>query len=104
MPFRSSGLRIGMREFVSSRDPFSPQASGTTPRSDTARFTSCPTSLARRRPRLSWSGTKKGIENRLSWGTWADQLMVDPTARSMMPWRSAVNSRDWSPPTRETPG
>jgi hypothetical protein len=36
--------------------------------------------------------------------TWGDQLMVEPTAMSITPWRSALNSRVWSPCTSEVPG
>jgi hypothetical protein len=39
-----------------------------------------------------WSGMRKGSENRLSSATWGDQLMVEPTAMSITPWRMAVNS------------
>jgi hypothetical protein len=36
--------------------------------------------------------------------TCGDQLMVEPTAMSITPWRSAENSRVWSPWISETPG
>jgi hypothetical protein len=36
--------------------------------------------------------------------TWGDQLMVEPTAMSITPWRSALNSRVWSPWISDTPG
>jgi hypothetical protein len=39
------------------------------------------------------SGIKKGKENRLTSGTWVDQLIVEPTAISIKPLRIAENSR-----------
>jgi hypothetical protein len=44
------------------------------------------------------------MENRLSCLTCGDQLMVEPTAMSITPWRSALNSRVWSPWMSDTPG
>ncbi len=51
-----------------------------------------------------WSGMRKGRENRFSSATWGDQLMVEPSAMSITPWRMAVNSLVWSPPTSWLPG
>ena len=51
-----------------------------------------------------WSGIRKGSEKRFSSFTCGDQLMVEPTAMSMTPWRRAVNSLVWSPFTSAEPG
>ena len=50
------------------------------------------------------SGIRKGSENRLSSLICGDQLMVEPIAMSITPWRIAENSRVWSPCTSDTPG
>ena len=44
------------------------------------------------------------MEKMFSSFTWGDQLMVEPMAMSMAPWRMAVYSLVWSPPTRLVPG
>jgi len=52
----------------------------------------------------AWSRARKGRENRLSSLTCGDQLIVEPTATSITPWRIAENSRVWSPLISDTLG
>ena len=100
----SAGDRISRRELVSSRNPFSPQASGTTPALSTICMVRLPTSLPVMASRPAWSCERKGNENRFSSFTCGDQLMVEPMAISITPWRMAENSRVWSPLMSDTPG
>ena len=99
MPLRSSGLRIGFLELESWRKPFSPQASGTTPRFSMALKTVSPAGPWVMASVSALSATRNGSENRFSSGTWGDQLMVEPTAMSIRPERMAENSLVWSPAT-----
>jgi hypothetical protein len=103
-PRRSSGVRIGRREFEISRKPFSPQATGTTSRVASVRNSSCPISprMIASKPRLSCS--RKGREKRFISRTCGEMLMVENTAKSTTPWRIATSSRVWSPPTSWLPG
>ena len=103
-PFMSAGVRISRLEFVTSRKPFSPQASGTTPAFSTTCRMRLPTSPCVSASRPAWSWVKNGSENRFSSLTCGDQLMVEPTAMSITPWRIALNSRVWSPLISDTPG
>ena len=91
-------------ELESSRKPFSPQASGTTSLVPMISNSFLPASPCVMASIALWSGIRNGSENRLSSATCGDQLMVEPTAMSMTPWRIAVNSLVWSPPTSEAPG
>ena len=103
-PFKSSGLRISCFELLISRAPFSPQASGTTPRLLMMANRSLPTSPLVSASKALSSGTRKGSRNRFSSLTCGAQLMTDATLKSSVPWRSAVNSRVVSPPTSDEPG
>ena len=103
-PFRSSGLRTSRFEFVSSRKPFSPQASGTTSLPAMISKSFFPASLVVMASIDLWSGIRNGSEKRFSSTTCGDQLIVEPTAMSITPWRMAVNSLVWSPPTSDAPG
>ena len=98
-PARSSGLVMGLRELEISRKPFSPQASGTTPRDSMALNTISPALPPVMASTALVSGIRNGSEKRLSSGTCGDQLMVEPTAMSINPERIAENSRVWSPDT-----
>src|SRR5699024_4581873 len=98
-PLRSAGWLIGPRELEISRKPFSAQASGITPRFSIALNTISPALPVVMASTAALSGIRKGRENRLTSGTWGDQLMVEPTAMSISPLRMAENSRVWSPDT-----
>src|SRR5690625_4141747 len=92
-PFRSSGLVMGRTELDISRKPFSPQAKGTTPRLSMASNTISPALPFVIASTAASSGIKNGKENKLASGTCGDQLLVEPTAISMMPLRIDDNSR-----------
>src|SRR5690625_5180418 len=92
-PLRSSGAVSATLELEISRKPFSHQARGTTPRLSIASKTISPALPLVMASTAASSGIKKGREKRLASGTCGDQLMVEPTAISIIPLRIAENSR-----------
>ena len=104
MPFRSAGLRTGRLLFESSRKPFSPQASGTTPCAAMILFSSAATWPLISASKALWSGIRKGSEKIDIGRICGLRLIVDETVKSIVPWRMASSSRVWSPPTSCEPG